>query len=152
MAHETTSRTNPCKYVPTSCEPLLPKTAGQLVEDLGKVRKQLDECRGENVSLFEKVCWTGRVDWQGVPSDRDQEISCSPVEQLKVQCLNLEAELDVLPSCSLKVRYLERYSQQAAASGGRQVVVKVDEAGVRQAEVWGRGRCGERMNNFATAF
>ena len=36
-------------------EPILPSPAGQLVEELAKVRKQLDECRGENVSLFEKV-------------------------------------------------------------------------------------------------
>ena len=28
---------------------------GQLGEELGRVRKQLDECRAENVSLFEKV-------------------------------------------------------------------------------------------------
>ena len=28
---------------------------GKLTDELGKVRKQLDECRAENVSLFEKA-------------------------------------------------------------------------------------------------
>ena len=30
-------------------------TKGKLTDELGKVRKQLDECRAENVSLFEKA-------------------------------------------------------------------------------------------------
>lgn len=128
--------------------------AGQLGEELRKTQQQLQAARDDNVTLFEKARGVSRL---GVPGYGRKCYTflafLSYTKEHEPCCLHCTiAQLTISSNCRiitythpLQVRYLERYSQKAAASAGRTTVVRVDAAGVAQpADGAGAGARGSR--------